>query len=124
MKTRNQWGECDSCPKRTEGNDVACRGCQEEAVEAIFGDDGCPACSSVNIEEAHPVSSCQSCGAIFSDSIYLGDSYLYVLPIWDAPGACQEGDERYFDFTTIGSAGRERRHGWFNPTTKKITQTG
>jgi hypothetical protein len=31
---------------------------------------------------------------------------------------------RYFDFTTVGSAGLGRRHGWYNPATKLITQVG
>jgi len=34
--TRNDWPECDSCPRRTEGSDVACKGCQDEAIGNLF----------------------------------------------------------------------------------------
>jgi len=90
--------------------------------------DSCPACSHVrgNKADAKGVYTCKSCGGIFHNSgyLYLGDSYTYVLPQWDAEGACRIEDQRYFDLTVLGSKGIERRHGWFNPATKRITQVG
>jgi hypothetical protein len=31
---------------------------------------------------------------------------------------------RYFDFTTIGSAGIDRRHGWFDVESRRVVQIG
>jgi hypothetical protein len=65
------------------------------------------------------------CGALYTTrAIYRGDSYQAVLPGWDGVGACATGEERYFDLEVLGSDGLARRHGWYNPTTKRITQTG
>jgi hypothetical protein len=33
-------------------------------------------------------------------------------------------EQRYFDITTLGSAGVGRRHGWFQPSTRLVTQVG
>ena len=83
----------------------------------------CPACSGNGINKGK-VSECKRCGGIFADAIYLGDSYDFVLPYWDDPDACRAGDQRYFDFVCLGSGGVDRRHGWFNPATKRIVQVG
>jgi len=89
--------------------------------------DQCPACNHVrgNKMDARMVYTCAGCGAIFhrSGTLYLGDSYTYVLPVWHQ-GESSPEEECYYDFTTLGSKGIERRHGWFNVRTKKITQTG
>jgi len=59
--------------------------------------------------------------------MYKGDSYAIRLP-WFA-----DDDElkntppealRYYDLTLLGSEGIERVHGWFNPASKRIHQTG
>jgi len=71
--------------------------------------------------KVHGVYECPKCRSIFGNC-YLGDSYLLVKPFLEAP---TEGvEERYFDLTCLGSEGITRRHGWFNPQTKNITQIG
>ncbi len=82
----------------------------------------CPACNSIH--ERHiqgGVYECEACHALFGNT-YLGDSYNYVLPYFDTDPA--PAVERYFDFTCLSSHGQSRRHGWFNPATRKITQVG
>jgi hypothetical protein len=84
----------------------------------------CPACSSVRREATQypEVFTCRKCEAVYGDC-YLGDSYAFVLPRW-APADIPSERCRYFDFMTVGSVGIERRHGWYDPVTKLITQTG
>jgi hypothetical protein len=87
----------------------------------------CPACSSTK-SKPHTqggVVTCAQCGALYTTrAIYKGDSLALVLAIWDEAGACAPGDERYFDLEVLGSQGLARRHGWFNPVTRRITQVG
>lgn len=89
---------------------------------------GCPACDgklSKTHGEAQGVRVCARCEAVYTTrAIYLGESYQLVVPLFDAPGACEPGAERYFDFETLGSEGLGRRHGWFNPVTRRIVQVG
>lgn len=65
-----------------------------------------------------------TCGALHG-SCYLGDSYALVSPRMD-PNANQVGpeDQRYYDLECVGSAGLSRRHGWYNPATRMVTQVG
>lgn len=88
----------------------------------------CPGCDNVrgNKVDARGVYTCARCAGIFHNQglLYLGDSYNYVLPHWDENGACKVEDQRYYDLTVLGSQGVVRRHGWFNPATKRITQVG
>lgn len=97
-------------------------------VEQTYNRGRCPACNRVkgNKADAKGVFTCSACGALFHNEglLYLGDSYSYVLPSWDADGACPVDAQRYFDLTVLGSKGLDRRHGWFNPATKRITQVG
>jgi hypothetical protein len=92
----------------------------------MFSDE-CPACSNRrgNKADSRFVYTCKACGGIFSTSgiLYLGDSYSYVLPRFETAEVPAE-QTRYFDFLCLGSKGLERRHGWFNPATKLITQVG
>ncbi len=84
----------------------------------------CPACSHKKGHEVKPfVYTCGACDAIFSDHIYLGDSYSFVLPQW-AEGEVPAERTRYFDFTCLGSQGVTRRHGWYDTATRKIVQVG
>lgn len=88
----------------------------------------CPGCSheAGNREAARPDGTfdCQGCGGLITyRDIYLGDSYLHVLPYFvevEPPA----GETRYFDLMCVGSAGRQRRHGWFDPATRRIVQVG
>jgi hypothetical protein len=84
----------------------------------------CPACSNEkgNKIVKGMIEECGRCGAIFGEC-YLGESYSLVLPGMSATEV-PLGQIRYFDFTTVGSAGLGRRHGWYNPATKLITQVG
>jgi hypothetical protein len=72
------------------------------------------------------VYTCPKCGAIYTPrggTIYLGDSYNYVLPYW-APADTPVEQARYYDLTCLGSKGIERRHGWYDTVTRRITQVG
>ena len=84
----------------------------------------CRACNNTrgNKSLAVQVYECAKCGAIFG-TCYLGESYGYVLPYMTNKDVAPE-EQRYFDFTTLGSKGAGRRHGWFEPSTKLITQVG
>jgi hypothetical protein len=95
----------------------------------------CPACSSKAINRnfeilglsgrGYRVSACTACRAIFSKTLYLGDSYDIVAPYFiSAELDTRELETRYFDFLTLGSKGMTRRHGWFDPITRLITQVG
>ena len=85
----------------------------------------CPACNrkrGIKEIEWNLIYECPKCGAVFG-TCYLGDSYKYVLPFF----VDQEPDPetvRYFDFTCVGAEGITRRHGWFDPATKRIVQVG
>jgi len=89
---------------------------------------GCPACSCNDYLETSfgvaDVVRCAGCGGIYTLApIYLGQSYQLVKPQWDDTD-CPVEKWRYFDFQTLGSEGLGRRHGFFNPATRKITQVG
>lgn len=85
----------------------------------------CPGCSSKRSKphaEVSGVRVCAKCGALFTErAIYKGESFQLVLPQWDTAEA---PEERYFDLEVLGSQGLERRHGWYNPATQRITQVG
>lgn len=86
----------------------------------------CPGCGGEK-SKAGPVSGtryCSHCGALFTvRAIYTGESYGLVMPFFSKDPTA---DERatYFDLESIGSAGLKRRHGWYDPTTRLITQVG
>ena len=84
----------------------------------------CPSCSRIKgirvIRDL--VYECPECGCVFG-SCYLGESYNYVLPYWSKSDVPEE-NIRPYDLTCIGSEGITRRHGWFDPETKRIVQTG
>ena len=86
----------------------------------------CPACSSTSsrAHERSGVRVCAACSCVFTERpIWRGDSFEIVLPAWDETDPALV-EERPFDLTVVGSDGLERRHGWFNPATRRITQTG
>ena len=82
----------------------------------------CPACGSKlsrSTDQGLQIYECVKCGAIYGNC-YLGDSYGIVKPFFG-----EDGDRSvYFDLTCLGSEGITRRHGWYNPETLLITQTG
>lgn len=83
----------------------------------------CPACNSkrTKIRPGTMLFDCTKCQAVFGKA-YLGESYDYVLPQFDPNPNPPE--QRYFDFMCLSSKGVVRRHGWFNPATKLLTQVG
>lgn len=86
----------------------------------------CPACShtrGTQYESKALVYVCGACSGIFSNNIYLGESYEIVLPFMTVEAVPQDR-LRYFDFTCLGSKGITRRHGWFDVQTKRIVQVG
>lgn len=83
----------------------------------------CPLCGyrrghKTNVTQVY---NCAKCGALHGEC-YKGDSYGLVLPMFDTQP--QVVEEKYFDLLVIGSEGVSRRHGWYNPQTKRITQVG
>lgn len=91
-----------------------------------MSDNECRCCSNRkgNRERrTHPgVYDCAKCQAVFG-TCRLGDSYAIVLPRMTAADVPAE-QTRYFDFSYWGSQGTGRRHGWYDPETKLITQIG
>jgi hypothetical protein len=85
--------------------------------------EGCPACSCKRaIELKGRLYRCAKCNGIYG-TCYLGESYEFVLPFMATQEVPAE-KLQYFDFTTLGSKGVSRRHGWFDPATKLIHQIG
>lgn len=85
----------------------------------------CRACNNIRGNKPVGVGSvyqCAKCQALFG-TCYKGESYLLVKPFFVQNEPDPE-TTRYFDFTTLGSEGLGRRHGWFDPATKLITQVG
>lgn len=85
----------------------------------------CPACSAP-AHRPYPgqigVYVCASCGCVHGNT-YLGDSYSIVKPAFETlPDSMVEA--KPFDLMCLGSKGIERRHGFFNPATRLITQVG
>ena len=58
------------------------------------------------------VQECQNCGGIHFTG-YLGDSFKVVAHQSLLAGE-PEGEQTYFDLSTIGSAGQRRIHGWMD----------
>lgn len=107
-------------------------GTELEVEESTAADAGtCPACSgdAGDATEIAGVYHCQRCGGIFGTCTG-AEGLKLVRPAWatkaDQPGA----DDRaiYYDLTitpdTIAGIPGSRRHGWYDPKTRKITQTG
>lgn len=105
--------------------DPACPVCNPAGLAEV-ADNQCPACSNRKgnrPRRSHPgVYDCAACRAVFG-TIRLGESYAIVLPQMTGADVPPER-QRYFDFMTWGSQGTRRRHGWFDPDTKMITQVG
>lgn len=98
-----------------------------------------PVCPCCGVSEKHSrkredfdkygrVVQCRKCQAVYTvdgGSVYLGESYKIVLPYFERDPSAQSMDDCiYYDLTCLGSAGISRRHGWYNPTTKRVVQVG
>lgn len=85
----------------------------------------CPACNHKKSRRVSIlVERCTQCEAIFNRApMSLGDSYKYVLPRFTHEETPIDR-QRHFDFQCLSSEGLIRRHGWFDPETRLITQTG
>jgi len=88
---------------------------------------GCTACSGelrqVEAKASGFTYKCLACGGLIATHMYLGDSFAIVSPHFEE-GAYDPSEERYFDITGVGSQGPYRRHGWYLPRTRRITQVG
>ena len=87
--------------------------------------ESCPSCGAKICQREYKKTTlveCGKCEAVYGNC-YLGDSYSVVSNRW-ADVSTPAENERYFDFTCLGSAGITRRHGWYDPGSKRITQTG
>lgn len=82
----------------------------------------CPCCNSHKSipESNHGIQSCCKCGAVFGQC-YLGESYNIVFPYWHKGNPI---DVRYFDLVCLGSQGIVRRHGWYDPVSRRVLQVG
>ena len=85
--------------------------------------DVCPGCSGRpgRATKVAGVVHCQRCGGIFG-SCTAAERLMLVSPEWSTD---PDADSRAILFDlTITDKPRTREHGWFDPTTKQITQTG
>jgi len=86
----------------------------------------CRACDNIRgnktVGKHFDVYECARCKAIFG-TCYLGESYVMVKP-WMTSENVPPENQRYYDFTTIGSDGIGRRHGWYDVNSGLITQVG
>lgn len=97
-------------------------------TEQNHSEQGCPCCSCQEYRSTSfgvpDVVRCAGCGGLYTLApIYLGQSYRLVKPEWDETD-CPASEWRYFDFETLGSEGQGRRHGFYNPRNRKLTQVG
>lgn len=94
----------------------------------------CPSCHAKKRQKQQGVQmfECGRCRALYG-TLYLGDSYAYVLPYFVTPAREREiqaeqqagaDPVRYYDFECLGSSGIQRRHGWFDAKTRRIVQVG
>lgn len=102
---------------------------RDEAIETQAQKEGamsytsCPACSSRKSSVVSgQIRRCSKCAAIFG-TCYLGESYEMVRPFMTDADPQMERS-RYFDFECLGSQGITRRHGWYDPETRLVTQVG
>lgn len=97
----------------------------EEDTEPVHKAGTCPGCNGAKGAETKVIGvyACQGCGGIFG-TCYLGESYTLVSPAMAPPAKEIQARQRYFDLTCLGSEGIARRHGYYDPKTKMITQTG
>ena len=93
----------------------------------------CPACSSQKTKSMsrrgdQELYECRGCGALFGTFTDLAESYARVHGGWcQCPGRATESgmiESRYFDFSGSDGLGVLRRHGWYDPRCKGITQVG
>lgn len=91
----------------------------------------CPACGGkckATTERGVPVQSCTRCGGVSnlpSRPLYKGEAYDLVLPFMAKEDVAVE-QLRYFDFTYLDGlmGGVGRRHGWYDPRTRLVHQSG
>lgn len=89
----------------------------------------CPCCGWHNPANDYdsmtgiPVRRCV-CGAVFGE-MKLAQSYRVVKPQFHPEPDFEPGQTRYFDFSGLDPEGQPyRRHGWYDPETRLITQAG
>ena len=87
----------------------------------------CPSCNGLRNKPRADLGvqiwECRGCGSIHG-TCYLGDSYAIVKDEWAPNDPVVEARAIPYDLITLGNEGMRRRHGWFDPVTRCITQTG
>jgi len=83
--------------------------------------ESCVACSG-SLVGSGQVRTCSRCGGVHVEARSIG----FALSVVDfSVLAPQAPEERYFDVTYPDANGaRQRVHGWYDPTTRKMTQIG
>lgn len=89
----------------------------------------CPGCSGPATPfqgKLGPVVTCGRCGGLFTvEPIDNLASYTLIHGDWCRCGKAGDARARYFDLDVEGRGEmNSRRHGWFDPVCRGITQTG
>ncbi len=92
-----------------------------EEIQESIANGGCPGCGGRpgKATAVPSVRHCQGCGGIFG-SCTAAEGLQLVRSEWAQGEAAQRAVS--FDLTITDGGGR--RHGWFDPVTRRITQTG
>lgn len=88
--------------------------------------DLCPACCHAeSTVYKGTIRRCTACGAIFGETD-ADTSYSLVKPEWASEPNLPVSKWQYYDFliTDPRTGEKHRRHGWADPVSRKILQTG
>lgn len=97
---------------------------RSEAQIARLRAESCGACSGRVVDlDLFGVGTCEDCGGLNgTEPIAKVKSFDYVRSTMRAG---EVEDQRYYDLVVFGSDGKlRRRHGWYDPKTREITQVG
>ena len=85
----------------------------------------CPACNAPESTEFMvSIHRCVNCGALYGETT-LEASYFLVRPEWATGPEAPVSEWQHYDFICQMPDGSQiRRHGWADPISRKILQTG
>lgn len=85
----------------------------------------CPQCDGASYSILKgDIKKCSHCEAVYGVATSFAESHQFVLPQF-ASGEVPHEQTRYYDMMILLPNGQcERRHGWFDPATRRITQVG
>ena len=100
------------------------------SITEIYGEKGlkasCPACGADSSDcDGFRVFICPNCGAVYNEAAeFLPQEAVanYVESSWDSTREVE--DLFYFDLCWLHAGRLRRSHGWANPVTRKVVQTG